>query len=64
MSELRWLLRAKRWAQNPPSAGRVKLVFAVIALCLALYGVEKTIGLPDWMKVEGSTRVKPKHVSP
>ncbi|SFI85053.1 hypothetical protein [Celeribacter neptunius] len=47
MNELRWMLRAKRWAQNPPSAKRVKFVFAVIAICIGLYAVEKTVGLPD-----------------
>lgn len=59
MRELRWMLRAKRWAQNPPSAGRVKFVLGVIAVCLALVAVEKTIGLPEWMEHERkSTRIK------
>lgn len=52
MNILRWMMRAKRWAQNPPSPRRVALVFAVIAACLALWGVEKTMGLPEWMQVE------------
>jgi len=25
-----WLMRMKRWVQHPPSAGRVKFVFAVV----------------------------------
>jgi hypothetical protein len=58
VNQLRWLMRAKRWAQNPPSAKRVKFVFAIIAACLALYAVEKTVGLPDWMKVAGQTHPK------
>lgn len=58
MNQLHWLLRAKRWAQNPPSAGRVKLVFAVIAICLVIAGVEHFIGWPDWMTVN-SLRQKP-----
>jgi hypothetical protein len=45
---LRWLVRAARWAHKPPSWGRVKLVFAVIAICLALVAVERFIGWPDW----------------
>jgi hypothetical protein len=44
-----WLIRAKRWAQNPPSAGQVKLVFSVIAICLVIYGVERVFGWPDWL---------------
>ena len=47
-----WLLRAKRWAQNPPSMGRVALVLAVIAFCLALYGIETIWGWPDSLTVE------------
>ncbi|MDP3196320.1 hypothetical protein [Tabrizicola sp.] len=58
MNALTWLLRAKRWAQNPPSEGRVKLVFGVVALCLVLVGIEYFIGWPDWMTVD-SLRPKP-----
>tara|TARA_R110001583_G_scaffold169768_1_gene322899 strand:+ start:298836 stop:299027 length:192 start_codon:yes stop_codon:yes gene_type:complete len=58
VSQLRWLLRAKRWAQNPPSKSRVKFVFAIIAVCVALYGVEKLVGLPDWMQVNGASKIK------
>jgi hypothetical protein len=43
-------LRAKRWAQNPPSASRVMLVLGVIALCLVLFAVERLIGWPDWLR--------------
>jgi hypothetical protein len=49
LNYLHWLLRAKRWAQNPPSAGRVRLVLGVIALCLVLVAVERFIGWPDWL---------------
>ncbi|MBS3981468.1 MAG: hypothetical protein KGZ77_16980 [Rhodobacteraceae bacterium] len=58
MNGLTWLLRAKRWAQNPPSEGRVKLVFGVVALCLVLVGIEVIVGWPDWMTVD-SLRQKP-----
>lgn len=44
----RQLLRMARWARRPPSARRVMLGLAVLALCLAIYGIE-TLGLwPDW----------------
>ena len=58
MNQLHWLLRGKRWGQDPPSAGRVKLVFAVIAVCLVLVAIERFIGWPDWMTVDG-LRQKP-----
>jgi hypothetical protein len=58
MNTLHWLMRAKRWAQNPPSEGRVKLVLGVVALCLVLVAVEYFIGWPDWMTVD-SLRQKP-----
>lgn len=58
MNQMRWMLRAKRWAQHPPSAKRVKVTFAIIATCIALYAVEKTIGLPDWMQVERPAKVR------
>lgn len=56
------LLRMSRWARNPPSARRVKLVLAVTALCLGLYGVERWVGWPDALSVE-RTRA-PMRVSP
>ena len=58
MNQLHWLLRAKRWVQNPPSAGRVKLVFGVLAICLVIFGIERLFGWPDWMTVN-SLRQKP-----
>ena len=55
---LRWLLMAKRWAQNPPSMGRVKLVVGVIVVCLLIVGAEK-IGLtPDWMTADRVRRIQ------
>jgi hypothetical protein len=44
-----WLMRAKRWAQNPPSARRVRFIFGIIALCLAVAAVEWLAGWPDWL---------------
>ena len=52
----RWFLRMARWAQNPPSESRVKFVFAIIAVCLVLVGIE-WLGLwPDWLSV---TSIRP-----
>ena len=48
---LRWMVRAARWARNPPSEKMVKLVFGIIAAGLVLVGIEYFIGWPDWMTV-------------
>lgn len=47
----RQFLRMSKWARRPPSARRVKLVLAVIAISLAIYGLERVFGTPDWMRV-------------
>ena len=54
----RWFMRMSKWARKPPSAKRVKLVFAVVAICLVLVAIEKLFGTPDWMQVE-SLRFRP-----
>jgi len=46
-----WLVRAKRWAQRPPSEDRVKLVLGVVAICLVIAGYEWAFGWPDWLRV-------------
>lgn len=46
-----WLVRASRWARNPPSPRQVKLVFGVIALCLVIAGYEAAFGWPEWLTV-------------
>jgi len=51
---MRWLLRASRWARNPPSGKRVILVLAAIALCLLLFGIERLIGWPEWLTLQGT----------
>lgn len=51
----RWLVMAKRWAQNPPSPARIKLIAGVIGLCLLFYGFEQIWGWPEWLTVN-STR--------
>jgi hypothetical protein len=41
-----------RWARNPPSDGKVKLVLGINGICVVLYGVERLVGWPDWLMVE------------
>jgi hypothetical protein len=51
MNYLAWMIRAKRWAQRPPSEKRVKFIFGVVALCLMIAGYEWIFGWPDWLSV-------------
>ncbi|MFD2739329.1 hypothetical protein ACFSUD_07115 [Sulfitobacter aestuarii] len=55
--EPRWLFRMSRWARNPPSPARVKLVFAIIALALAIGAIEWLGYWPDWATAE---RIRPR----
>ncbi len=48
----RWLFRMARWARNPPSEGRVKLVFAIIGVCLLIFGIEYFVGWPELFSVD------------
>ncbi len=52
-----WFVRMARWARNPPSWGRVKLVLVVIGVCLALVAVERFIGWPEALTVD---RLRPR----
>ncbi|WP_170442578.1 hypothetical protein [Ruegeria arenilitoris] len=45
---LRHLLRMSRWARNPPSDQRVKLVLGLIVLCLLIAGIEYMGWWPEW----------------
>ncbi len=47
-----WLLRAKRWLQNPPSPQRIKLVFGIVAFCITLAIIEWLGFWPDWATAE------------
>lgn len=44
-----WFLRMAHWAHRPPSAKRVKFVLGIIVVCLALLGIERIFGWPDWL---------------
>lgn len=51
MDMQRLLIRAKRWAVNPPSWRMIVMVLGIIAAGLALAGVEYIWGWPDWLTV-------------
>lgn len=56
MQGLGWFLRMKKWAENPPSWERVKLMFAVIAVCLLLFGYERLFGWPEWLTLDNTPK--------
>ena len=58
MDPIRWLIRAKRWAQNPPSMRQVIFYAAIIAVCLTIAGIEWNWGWPAWLTPD-RMRVKP-----
>lgn len=57
MSGWTWLIRASRWARNPPSQKTVLTVLAVIAMCLAIVGFEKLGLWPDWATAQRVPRL-------
>ena len=53
---LRWFLRMSMWARRPPSERKVRFVFAVIALCLIVFGIEWLFGWPEALTPEWAPR--------
>lgn len=53
---LRPFLRMAKWARNPPSEKRVKLVLLVLAISLLLFGYERLFGWPDWLTLDTASR--------
>jgi hypothetical protein len=56
---IRWLLRAKKWAENPPSWKRVKMGLYILAICIALATFEHFFGWPDALTPENVGRRPP-----
>ena len=55
---LTWLLRMARWARHPPSEARVKLGLGVIAACLVLVAIERFVGWPEVLTLQGGGRLR------
>lgn len=51
---MRQAFRMAKWARSPPGEKQVKLFFIVVLICLALFGVERLFGWPDWLTMEGT----------
>ena len=47
----RWLLRASKWARNPPSARQVRNLLIIIAICIAIALLEQIFGLTECIDV-------------
>ncbi|MEM7238558.1 MAG: hypothetical protein AAF501_12150 [Pseudomonadota bacterium] len=56
---MHWLMRAAMWARNPPSPGRVKLIFGLIAVLLCIAGIEALGFWPDVLTLERHPRRLP-----
>ncbi len=55
---MRHFLRMAKWARNPPSEKRVKLVLFVLTVCLTLFGYERLFGWPEWLTIDKPPRPK------
>ncbi|SNR43751.1 hypothetical protein EYF88_08710 [Paracoccus sediminis] len=51
MNNLIWLLRASKWARNPPRARTVKMIVAIIAVGFVIAGLERLELWPDWARL-------------
>lgn len=58
MNPIQWL-RIAKWARNPPSDGRVKLLFGVLIVVLLIAGIERFVGWPDWLTLDPQARRGP-----
>ena len=45
---LHWFLRMAQWVRNPPSATQVKVVLAIVTLCIVIAVIEAMGWWPDW----------------
>ncbi len=52
MNNMMWLVRAARWARNPPSARMVRLVLGIVLAGVCILMVEKLGYWPDWATME------------
>lgn len=53
---LTWFLRMARWARRPPSMLHVKIGAVMLALALAIWGLDHFGLWPDWARVERMPR--------
>ena len=56
MNNLIWLIRASKWARQPPSARMVRLVLAIVAFAIGLVVLEKLGWWPEWATLDQGRR--------
>lgn len=56
MMPLHWLLRMRRWIDNPPSLRKVILIASVVGLCLGLAAWEWLFGWPEALTLSRTPR--------
>ena len=61
---LRQYLRMARWARRPPSLRRVVLVFSIVAVCLALVGLERLGVFPEGFGLAPGRQMPKAHALP
>lgn len=58
MFPLRWLMHMSRWSRNPPSARRVKLFLALLAVIILIVTLDMTGYWPDWARMDRPPRAR------
>ncbi len=53
---MNWLVRAARWARNPPSLRKVIAFAIVLGVCLAIVGLERLGVWPEWATTDRMPR--------
>lgn len=51
-----WLLRAVRWAKNPPSPRKVRMALIMLIVLLTIAYLEHVFGWPEFLTVENTRR--------
>lgn len=57
MMPLHWLLRMRRWVENPPSMRRVIFYGAIIGVCIAVATFEWLYGWPEALTISRPPRL-------
>ncbi len=53
---MRWFLRMSRWARNPPSQKKARMVAIIFLICLAIWAIEYMGLWPDWATAQRALR--------
>ena len=56
MFNMRQAFQMAKWARHPPSAQRIKLMIAVLMICVVLFGIDRIFGWPDFLTMQNAPR--------